>query len=254
MIYFDNLVCDVSRIPFFVAGPQEWNCSFNNGKKTCEMKCTDGFKVGVTASCVDDEWSLDSSVNTLSIWNAGCQTCSADPSLKYPLAAGDHWRVGTWKAGNWDCDVSDRNEKVCVPKCPNNKSIGGALVCKRDKKGHSEGYKGQTDLYEADKNLNRSIRKYGPVSCYVGSCKKENFTTLVTGHAALKGWNVDVDELSFSFDENLIWNNGAYVSKSYMAYVECAPGIKSRTKCTCKLNGKNEMKFKCADLRNVKGC
>ena len=45
----------VSRIPFFVAGPQEWNCSFNNGKKTCEMKCTDGFKVGVTASCVDDE-------------------------------------------------------------------------------------------------------------------------------------------------------------------------------------------------------
>ena len=117
--------CAQSQIPYFVAGSFDWNCSTENGQKNCGMKCTDDYNVGVSASCAlaDDTWFLSSDLEGLSVWNAGCQTCTANPLVKFPIGEG----------GKWECDISNISHKTCLPKCENGKEILGEIGCDRKK-------------------------------------------------------------------------------------------------------------------------
>ena len=90
------------------------------------MKCQDGYsQLGVTATCGEsDEWNLNSPAARLTEYVPGCHTCSSDPINKYPIPFD----------GTWECDVSDSNEKVCLPKCSNNKQLPGSVTCRRNNK------------------------------------------------------------------------------------------------------------------------
>ena len=119
--------CATSRIPFPVPGDYSWECSQENGVKTCKPVCADGFKNhNFKAMCrmdvndFEDNWEFIGGDG----WDVEfCSNCqNPDAEDEYPIEGG----------GFYECDVSGGEAKVCFPKCPNGNVLHGSISCPWD--------------------------------------------------------------------------------------------------------------------------
>ena len=240
----DKETCAISRMPYFTAGSHHWNCVDNNGKKTCDLLCEDGYDLAVSgrvaASCdaSSNTWNLDSPAAHLTVLkNPGCQTCSADPIKQFPIAEG----------GRWECSDNGWHgrRKKCVPTCDNNKELKGFVFCLRDNMGEGEGRHAPSNNFVQDGALKQYIENTGPLTCKMDTCKQSDFNELMMDYANSHEWDVSLDNNDFTF---------AVETHAYKAFLRCPKSHKiSRTFCRCfVLNGNR--KFWCTDLTRPKKC